>query len=227
MSGSERNNEEGEGGGGGDGGAWAALWKVASAAAVVAGGVYSVIKQMEAKQNQVEIGVGGSGGWQTREIGVWKKPKVGWLKLNVDGSLLREIQSAGCGGVLRNDSGNWIYGFAQKLSPSSREDETEKEGILRGLKWAKEKGFMRVEVESDNQGIVETANSWRRSTDPLILAIRELLRSPDWQTTLTWIPGAANGVADKLADIGRNLTSFDLHEYDYPPASCRTALNND
>ncbi|XP_004496386.1 uncharacterized protein [Cicer arietinum] len=211
MSGGRRNNDndsnEGEEGGGGGG--WAStFFKVAGAAAAtaaVAGGLYmSLLKQADADVAAVRVHA-------DEEV-----------ILNVDGSLLRQIPSAGCGGVLTDSSGKWLCGFAQKLNPNLREDETEKEAILRGLIWVKEKGKRKVTAKTDNEGIEISVNSGRRSNDPLICRIREVLNSPHWQASLIWTPGDTNAVADKLAHKAHSLTSFDLHHFDYPPQNCAT-----
>nr|AFK42656.1 unknown [Lotus japonicus] len=169
---------------------------------------------------------------QNKEKGVlkvlWTKPKMGWIKLNVDGSLRSE--SAGCGGVLRDSFGKWISGFAVKFAhPGGGHcpHKPEEEALCRGLQWAWERGENRVEVESDRKGLVDSVKSGSTTSDLVICEIRDLLYNRDWEATLNWIPGDANRVADELADIARGLPSFQLKVYDTPPDSCRHHLMAD
>ncbi|XP_045819474.1 uncharacterized protein LOC123912914 isoform X2 [Trifolium pratense] len=140
--------------------------------------------------------------------------------LKVDGSLLRGSNSAGCGGFLSSASEKWICGFAQRLNPDLREDETEKEAILRGLVWVKEKGKKKVVVKTDNRGIENLVNSGRRCNDPVICEIRDLLNSDEWDASLSWISGVENAVADRLAHKAHSSISYDLEEFDKPPQNC-------
>ena len=46
----------------------------------------------------------------------WEKPDMGWVKLNTDGAADVAAGSAGGGGLIRDDQGNWIIGFTRKIS---------------------------------------------------------------------------------------------------------------
>lgn len=65
----------------------------------------------------------------------WKRPYKGWLKLNVDGCVHEYSQMAGAGGVLRNDEGKWIQGFAVSLGCCSIE-AAEVWAIIPGMRLA-------------------------------------------------------------------------------------------
>uniref|UniRef100_A0A7N2R6F2 RNase H type-1 domain-containing protein n=1 Tax=Quercus lobata TaxID=97700 RepID=A0A7N2R6F2_QUELO len=41
----------------------------------------------------------------------WEKPPSGWKKLNTDGSSIGCMEQIGCGGVIRDEHGNWVVGF--------------------------------------------------------------------------------------------------------------------
>ena len=43
----------------------------------------------------------------------WEKPLSGWKKLNTDGSFIGCMEQTGCGGVIRDEHGNWVAGFTR------------------------------------------------------------------------------------------------------------------
>uniref|UniRef100_M1AZZ1 RNase H type-1 domain-containing protein n=1 Tax=Solanum tuberosum TaxID=4113 RepID=M1AZZ1_SOLTU len=45
----------------------------------------------------------------------WHKPPEGNFKLNFDGSFESQTTNGGTGGVIRNQLGTWIVGFACKI----------------------------------------------------------------------------------------------------------------
>jgi hypothetical protein len=45
----------------------------------------------------------------------WQPPIVNWLKCNIDGAAVSNLGSASCGGVFRNHSADFIFGFAEPL----------------------------------------------------------------------------------------------------------------
>jgi hypothetical protein len=50
---------------------------------------------------------------------IWKAPTAGWFVLNTDGAAKTGVGKAGCGGVLRNDIGVWMEGFAKGLGDTT------------------------------------------------------------------------------------------------------------
>lgn len=49
----------------------------------------------------------------------WEKPPFGWVKLNIDGSTDGNPGLAGYGGLLRDDHGNWLVGFARRIGTTT------------------------------------------------------------------------------------------------------------
>ena len=45
----------------------------------------------------------------------WRKPLVGWAKLNTDGSALGSPGKARGGGLIRYHNGDWVAGFSRSL----------------------------------------------------------------------------------------------------------------
>lgn len=49
----------------------------------------------------------------------WEKPNTGWMKLNMDGSSIGNLGMAGGGGVIRDEEGNWVIGYARKIGSAN------------------------------------------------------------------------------------------------------------
>lgn len=45
----------------------------------------------------------------------WEKPKLGWFKLNTDGSSNGSVGTAAGGGLIRDELGNWVIGFSRRI----------------------------------------------------------------------------------------------------------------
>ena len=49
----------------------------------------------------------------------WEKPLSRWKKLNTDGSSIICMERAGCGGVIRDEHGNWVAGFTRHVGATN------------------------------------------------------------------------------------------------------------
>ena len=45
----------------------------------------------------------------------WERPKSDWRKLNMDGSFVGNLGVVGGGGVIRDETGNWVVGFSRNI----------------------------------------------------------------------------------------------------------------
>lgn len=81
---------------------------------------------------------------------VWKKPQVGWLKLNTDASVRHCPDSVGIGGVIRNNEGDWVCGFHGRIGACSV-ITAELWAIREGLLLAWNRIIPHLEVETDSE----------------------------------------------------------------------------
>ena len=44
----------------------------------------------------------------------WERPQMGWACLNTDDAAAGNLGQAGCGGLIRNEHGEWLCGFFQE-----------------------------------------------------------------------------------------------------------------
>ncbi|KAL8161149.1 hypothetical protein V2J09_012638 [Rumex salicifolius] len=99
----------------------------------------------------------------TREVQMigWVPPRIGWLKLNVDGAVKRPDSKGAAGGVMRDADGKWVCGFTANLGITLIV-ESELWGVFLGLKMAWERNAPQVEVESDLKIVVKPGDSLPR-----------------------------------------------------------------
>ena len=45
----------------------------------------------------------------------WEKPPSGWVRFSIDGSILGNLGRASCGGIIRNDCGDWLGGLSRSI----------------------------------------------------------------------------------------------------------------
>lgn len=75
----------------------------------------------------------------------WMPPTGGWFKCNADGSSKANGAMVACGGVIRNDAGDWVTGFSLRLK-SQDSLSAEISGIIAGLDLAWDKGICRLQL---------------------------------------------------------------------------------
>ncbi|XP_061998871.1 uncharacterized protein LOC133716160 [Rosa rugosa] len=83
----------------------------------------------------------------------WLKPSPGHFKLNVDGSRTHS-GLIGAGGVIRDNDGNWTYGFMRNLG-NGEVLKAEAWGLMTGLSIARELGITHIEVETDSAVLMQ------------------------------------------------------------------------
>ncbi|KAF7807009.1 ribonuclease H [Senna tora] len=139
---------------------------------------------------------------------LWKKPEVGWVKVNTDGAVCKESKVAGCGGLIRDHDGVWIKGFERKIG-FSNVLSAELWGIAEGLSLAWILGYRKVILESDCKDAIRSCtvvNSNEFQELPAVKKIREILRN-DWEVQLKYTPRNANSCADFLAKSSLHCNS--------------------
>ncbi|XP_058106811.1 uncharacterized protein LOC131250539 [Magnolia sinica] len=141
----------------------------------------------------------------------WKVSSPGWVKLNVDGSALSNPGPSGGGGVCRNASGSFVFGFSAAYGVGSN-NLAELRAIHDGMVFCLEKGLIRVIVESDSEVVIAALSSpsktpWR--WQPWLARIFCLCRLGHFSFSHTLREG--NGPADALARVGSLHQQSSLH----------------
>ena len=84
----------------------------------------------------------------------WEKPPVGWMKLNTDGSVFGSLGVVGCGGVIRDDCGNWLSGFNRRIGITNSFC-AELWGLREGLIMCCNLNIASIIVELDAKAVIE------------------------------------------------------------------------
>ncbi|GLT29235.1 hypothetical protein SLA2020_041140 [Shorea laevis] len=107
----------------------------------------------------------------------WIPPDAGWYKLNSDGSYSAARNSANAGGLIRDNSGNWVSGFTVNVGCTSILI-AELWGLQDGLRLCQSLGLPRIIAEMDSLISVRLINENREPdnlTAAILLEIKNLM----------------------------------------------------
>ena len=115
---------------------------------------------------------------KVQESAPWTKPLLGWMKLNIDGSLDASLNQGGIGVILRNSTGSVIFSACGFIDRCNCALEAEllalKEGIILALQWT----LLPICIETDClevMNLVQSASSVRSELAHLIRDIGVLI----------------------------------------------------
>ncbi|RXH86057.1 hypothetical protein DVH24_017110 [Malus domestica] len=84
----------------------------------------------------------------------WEKPKIGWTKLNFDGSSKPEVGKASIGGLFRNHKAEFLLGYAESIGKANS-IIAELAALRRGLELVLENGWSDVWLEGDAKTLLQ------------------------------------------------------------------------
>ncbi|KAL0014093.1 hypothetical protein SO802_001162 [Lithocarpus litseifolius] len=147
----------------------------------------------------------------------WEKPCSGWFKLNTDGSSLGNPGLAGGGGLIRDENGDWVVGFARKIGIANS-FMAELWALRDGLLLCLQTHVQAVIVEMDSKVIVDTFSTHAEasSTGSAILEDCKQLVAQIPQVWFNHVYREANKCADFLAKLGASL-DIDFNVFSSPP----------
>ncbi|KAF7815243.1 RNA-directed DNA polymerase [Senna tora] len=157
----------------------------------------------------------------------WVGPREDFVKVNVDGSCRGEEELAACGGVCRDLTGAWLWGFKRRIGRCSAL-EAELWGMLVGLEVARKKNLRKVELEADSLTVVKLVLEGcprEHFCNNLVVRIRFVMAEFE-DCRVRHIFREANFVADFLAGVAHG-GGLDLIILDDPDVECREFLVRD
>ncbi|XP_041001562.1 14.7 kDa ribonuclease H-like protein [Juglans microcarpa x Juglans regia] len=132
----------------------------------------------------------------------WVKPRMGRLKLNLDGSYFGNPSPASRGGLLRDYGGNLVFGFS-KFFYSCSNNEAELQAVIEGIKICRQRGLMCIDIECDSLLVV----LWIRSRICTVWYLWDywdelLMLLANFDFSISHVFREGNQVADALAKCG-------------------------
>lgn len=138
----------------------------------------------------------------------WRKPRLGWTKINLDGSFMSDSSDGGWGAVLRDCTGNVFASGAGYLNHLLSAFQAEAKAANQGVKLAIEKGCRRIILETDSlnlQAALLSCDTDRSAIAVIVEETKALLSSHFSEFQILHCNRCSNTVAHGLASLGRNL----------------------
>ncbi|XP_065861213.1 uncharacterized protein [Euphorbia lathyris] len=134
-------------------------------------------------------------------IKVWKPPKRGYMKCNVDGAIFKEVGSCGMGAVIRDDSGTFLFCSSSCIASTREPKVIEALALRTSLIWLASLRYTHVEFESDAKLVIDAILSNKKDISEfgmLINDCRVVLRSnPTF--SVSYVSRLANRAAHSVA----------------------------
>ncbi|XP_024178535.1 uncharacterized protein LOC112184504 [Rosa chinensis] len=165
---------------------------------------------------------------RTKATTYWSPPMVGMLCLNVDGAYVSSLQHGGRGGVLHNEKGEFIAGFAYKVPNVSSAYHTELLAIKSGLEIIQALGLSNIALMSDCLEAVKAVTEEDQDLSSLGTIVEDIkgllgeLQSIGVHHTYR----TANHVAHRLACLGFD-SNIHMEWFFQAPESVLDALQYD
>lgn len=158
----------------------------------------------------------------------WEKPKIGWKKLNFDGSCKCKTGKSSIGGIFRNHEAEFLLGYAESIGKSNS-TIAELAALTRGLELILENGWDEVWLEGDSKSLVEVIAQKRvvRCQEVQKQINRINLLIPEIKSCIVMhVFREGNRAADKFAQLGHHLKKPQIWRND-PPKQVLRIVNED
>ncbi|XP_062014092.1 uncharacterized protein LOC133730534 [Rosa rugosa] len=141
---------------------------------------------------------------RTKARAHWSPPMSGLLCMNVDGAYVSSLQHGGIGGVMRNEKGEFIAGFAYRVTNVSSAYHAELLAIKSGLELIQALGVSNVAIMSDCSAAVKSVTAEDHDFSTLGIIVEEIqeLLGDLLSIGVHHTYRTANHVAHRLAGFG-------------------------
>ncbi|KAM6553480.1 hypothetical protein CsatB_014242 [Cannabis sativa] len=147
----------------------------------------------------------------------WTKPDSDTVKLNVDGALFERESAYGFGIVARDSTGHIVDLRATYQGGNYPAEVVEALGIKEALSWLKDKGWNKVDMETDSMVTVQAifSNQIMSSTFGLVIRDCKSLLSALNNVSIRFVRRSANRVAHFVARRSRFFSDRSIHRIDF------------
>ena len=156
----------------------------------------------------------------------WRKPELGWLKLNIDAAVFQDGQ-IGVGCVLRDAQGQFVGPRCQKVGGAWLPREAEAISLNEALSWVIERRYDHCIVETDSKSFAMVCNGTPGEAFFGTIAVDciQLLKHIN-PLVVQFAYRYANSVAHVLAKVAYSMSGLEVW-YDDPPDFLIHALDSD
>ena len=150
---------------------------------------------------------------------MWHPPTQGMVKINCDGTTIRDQKKSGVGVVIRDDNGMVLASMSKQLPQLYLALEVEAMAASTTLSLTSQLGFHRAILESDSLTLAMALrnNSTFLSPDGLLMEDIKFHASSFIQLRYSHIKREGNKVAHKLARHALCISDFSVWMEDVPP----------
>ena len=100
---------------------------------------------------------------------LWSPHPHPYFKVNFDGAVFKESNSAGIGVVIRDDLGQVMTSMSESVHLPSSVDEVEALTAVRAIYFAQEVGFSSIILEGDSERVIKSLRSEKPSFASLVI----------------------------------------------------------
>ncbi|KAL8527838.1 hypothetical protein ACS0TY_005604 [Phlomoides rotata] len=149
---------------------------------------------------------------------VWKPPDVGFIKINIDASVISGLEN-GIGGVARDAHGVAMWCFAETVKGVLEVETAEALAALRACKLAVELHAQHVILETDSQILYNALKYHKPNISFFGMVVRDILAlCPFFEMVrFNWVRRVDNSVAHRLASLARSI-DVPLFSHTLPPS---------
>jgi ribonuclease HI len=157
----------------------------------------------------------------------WQAPPMGWYALNTDGAAKISDNKAGCGGIIRTNTGDWVEGFTKALGDTTAY-MAELWGVFEGLILAKRRGVTKLDLRIDSEVIVKSLQVRKNGSIMGCTLMKKIYKvlAEFQEVRITHVFREANRCADMLANMGCFNTDNIIY-FEYPPTEVIQIVDDD
>ncbi|KAK9019505.1 hypothetical protein V6N11_054023 [Hibiscus sabdariffa] len=156
----------------------------------------------------------------------WRKPTLGWIKVNMDGARQSGTGETFCGGVGRDANMRWCFGFSKKINICFA-FVAELWAIYEGLATVWTLSYTRVILETNCEEVYDCLRC--ETPERIHSSLRSHIGSiinKEWEVCFNCVGRRCNLVADKLVKMAKELPIV-YHRILDPPSDILDLLQVD